>query len=45
MATTVHWHGLHQVGTVWNDGTSQITQCSLNPYEEQTYEFIAYPPG
>ena len=43
MATTVHWHGLHQRGTVWNDGTSQITQCSLSPFESQTYEFIAYP--
>ncbi|OEU20856.1 Cu-oxidase_2-domain-containing protein, partial [Fragilariopsis cylindrus CCMP1102] len=45
MATTVHWHGLHQRGTVWNDGTSQITQCSLSPFESQTYEFIAYPAG
>ena len=45
MAATIHWHRMHQRGMVWNDGTSQITQCSLNPFATQTYEFIAYPAG
>lgn len=45
MAATIHWHGIHQKGTVYSDGASAVTQCSLGPFQSQTYEFNAYPAG
>lgn len=42
---SVHWHGLHQVGTQYSDGAAYVTQCSLGPQQSQVYEFTAYPPG
>ena len=38
--TTLHWHGLHMVGTPWMDGTSMITQCPITPGQKFTYKFI-----
>ncbi|KAG0151259.1 hypothetical protein CROQUDRAFT_37157 [Cronartium quercuum f. sp. fusiforme G11] len=28
---TIHWHGLYQNGTNWEDGPSGITQCPIPP--------------
>jgi FtsP/CotA-like multicopper oxidase with cupredoxin domain len=45
LPTTIHFHGMHQKGTPWMDGVSQLTQCPLGPMQSQTYEFKAYPAG
>uniref|UniRef100_A0A1I8JPE7 Plastocyanin-like domain-containing protein n=1 Tax=Macrostomum lignano TaxID=282301 RepID=A0A1I8JPE7_9PLAT len=30
--TSVHWHGMHQVGTQHMDGVSMVTQCPINAH-------------
>lgn len=42
---TVHWHGLHQVGTQYMDGAPYITQCPITPGDSFRYEFLASPHG
>ncbi|KAK2168045.1 hypothetical protein LSH36_21g09034 [Paralvinella palmiformis] len=42
---TVHWHGQHQMGTPWMDGTGEVTQCPIVPGETFTYRFVAHPAG
>ena len=42
---TVHWHGIHQVGTPWMDGVPYVTQCPILPRQTFTYRFIATPAG
>ncbi|KAF2361462.1 Multicopper oxidase type 1 [Trinorchestia longiramus] len=29
--TSIHWHGLHMVGTPYMDGVPQLTQCPIQP--------------
>mmetsp|Transcript_1951 Transcript_1951/g.2997 ORF Transcript_1951/g.2997 Transcript_1951/m.2997 type:complete len:663 (-) Transcript_1951:97-2085(-) len=41
----MHWHGIHNLGTPYSDGTSEITQCALGSLQSQVYRFLAYPPG
>ncbi|CAF3144343.1 unnamed protein product, partial [Rotaria sp. Silwood2] len=43
--TTVHWHGMFQIGTPDMDGAVGITQCAIPPSGEMTYRFRAYPAG
>ncbi|ODM90154.1 Iron transport multicopper oxidase FET3 [Orchesella cincta] len=43
--TSIHWHGIHQKGTPFEDGSSQITQCPLPSQKSQTYRFKATEPG
>lgn len=38
-ATSIHWHGLFQNGTNWNDGTVGVTQCPIAPGRSYRYEF------
>lgn len=38
-ATSIHWHGLFQNGTNWNDGTVGITQCPIASGQSFRYEF------
>lgn len=38
-ATSIHWHGLFQNGTNWNDGTVGVTQCPIGPGRSYRYEF------
>jgi L-ascorbate oxidase len=45
MVATIHFHGIHQLGTPWSDGPAQITQCPLGALQTQEYRFKAYPPG
>lgn len=46
MATTMHWHGIDQIGTPWADGAAGTSECAVGPMEERTYEFKAPPyPG
>ncbi|XP_063982871.1 uncharacterized protein LOC135165467 isoform X2 [Diachasmimorpha longicaudata] len=44
-STSIHWHGLHQVGTQLMDGTPYITQCPILPGNEFIYRFKASPAG
>lgn len=38
-STAIHWHGLFQNGTNWNDGTVGVTQCPIAPGRSYRYEF------
>lgn len=31
IALTIHWHGLYQNGTNWEDGVTGVTQCPIPP--------------
>ncbi|XP_071949700.1 uncharacterized protein [Antedon mediterranea] len=42
---TIHWHGLHQVGSNWMDGVSMVTQCPIPHATSFVYEFLADPAG
>ncbi|KAG0288202.1 hypothetical protein BGZ96_007990 [Linnemannia gamsii] len=37
--TAIHWHGMHQKGTPWMDGTMGVTQCAIPPGQSMTYEY------
>lgn len=44
--TTLHWHGLHQLGTPYSDGTIGLSQGPILPEgKNQTYRFRADPAG
>lgn len=43
--TTVHWHGMYQIGSWQMDGVEGVTQQGIPPKEAFTYEFIAEPAG
>ncbi|KAL7628086.1 hypothetical protein AAE478_002283 [Parahypoxylon ruwenzoriense] len=38
-STTIHWHGINQVGTTWMDGVTGVSQCGIPPGQSFTYEF------
>ncbi|CRK86705.1 CLUMA_CG000538, isoform A [Clunio marinus] len=44
-ATTIHWHGLRQVGTPFSDGVPFITQCPIYYGTTFRYAFHARDPG
>ncbi|PYH85727.1 putative extracellular dihydrogeodin oxidase/laccase [Aspergillus uvarum CBS 121591] len=37
--TGIHWHGIRQLGTNFQDGVPGVTQCPSKPGETQVYEF------
>ncbi|KAF4122854.1 Multicopper oxidase with three cupredoxin domains, partial [Geosmithia morbida] len=39
--TALHWHGLLQKGTPWEDGVPAVTQCPIAPGKSFTYQFLA----
>lgn len=39
--TALHWHGLLQQGTPWEDGVPGITQCPIAPGATFTYSYLA----
>ncbi|GLJ51152.1 hypothetical protein SUGI_1088780 [Cryptomeria japonica] len=41
----IHWHGIRQIGSPWNDGTPSMSQCAINTGETYTYKFIVDRPG
>ena len=43
--TSIHWHGLHQVGTPWMDGVGQLTQCQIDASSSFSYIYKASPSG
>ena len=42
---TIHWHGIHQYGSFWMDGTPYLSQYPILPHQSFTYRFQADPPG
>ena len=42
---SIHWHGIHQVGTAESDGVSYITQRPILALHQFTYRFKATPSG
>jgi FtsP/CotA-like multicopper oxidase with cupredoxin domain len=38
-STAVHWHGIDQKNTTWNDGIVGISQCGIPAGASYTYEF------
>ena len=44
-ATTVHFHGVHQLGTPFFDGAFWLTQAGIPPGGQMAYQFRAWPPG
>ncbi|KAF2196616.1 hypothetical protein GQ43DRAFT_382858 [Delitschia confertaspora ATCC 74209] len=43
--TSIHWHGIRQVGTNPQDGANGITECALAPGDVKTYQFRATEYG
>ncbi|KAJ9131774.1 Laccase 2 [Pleurostoma richardsiae] len=43
--TTIHWHGLRQLGTMEMDGVNGVTQCPIAPDDSFTYTFRAVQYG
>ncbi len=37
--TTIHWHGVRQLGSVEYDGVPGVTQCPITPADTLTYRF------
>ena len=42
---SIHWHGMHQIGTPWMDGVGQVTQCQIGPSSSFSYVYTASPSG
>ncbi|RAL16742.1 multicopper oxidase [Aspergillus homomorphus CBS 101889] len=45
MATTVHFHGVGQLGTPWSDGVPGLTQELIQPGEQYLYTWTANDYG
>ena len=43
--TSIHWHGIRQLGTNPNDGTTGVTECALAPGSSRVYQWQATAPG
>ncbi|KAH9953172.1 laccase [Russula dissimulans] len=39
LATSIHWHGLFQKTTNYDDGPAFVTQCPIVPYDYFIYDF------
>nr|XP_045582741.1 laccase-4-like isoform X1 [Procambarus clarkii] len=44
-STSIHWHGLHQLGTPYMDGVPFLTQCPIHAGTTFRYHFLADNPG
>ncbi|CAH1399081.1 unnamed protein product [Nezara viridula] len=42
---SIHWHGIHQVGSFFMDGLPQISQYPIFPLDRFVYNFTASPAG
>ncbi|KAJ6454871.1 laccase, partial [Mycena sanguinolenta] len=40
-STSIHWHGISQEGTNWEDGAASVTQCPITPGHSFLYNFKA----
>ena len=43
--TTIHWHGIRQLGTNPNDGIPGVTECALAPGDSRVYQWQATSHG
>ncbi len=43
--TSIHWHGVRQLNSNTNDGTSGVTECPTPPGGSKTYSFLATQYG
>ncbi len=43
--TTIHWHGIEQYLTPWQDGPRMLTQCDIPYNSSYIYEFPAIQSG
>jgi FtsP/CotA-like multicopper oxidase with cupredoxin domain len=43
--TAIHWHGMLQKGSPWQDGVPAVTQCPIPTGQSFTYRFVAQPYG
>lgn len=43
--TTVHFHGIPQIGTPWSDGVPSVSQRPIQPNETFIYNWTASEPG
>ncbi|KAK2467180.1 hypothetical protein APHAL10511_000729 [Amanita phalloides] len=39
ITTSIHWHGIFQLGTTWDDGPIGVSQCPIIPGESFLYDF------
>jgi FtsP/CotA-like multicopper oxidase with cupredoxin domain len=44
-STAIHWHGIHQKGSIGADGVPGVTQCPIAPGDTMTYTFQATQYG
>jgi len=44
-ATTIHWHGIRQIGSNDQDGVPGITECGIAPGSSRTYTWHASTYG
>lgn len=44
-STCIHWHGIRQIGTPEMDGSSGVTQCSIEPGDSAFYNFTPSNSG
>jgi FtsP/CotA-like multicopper oxidase with cupredoxin domain len=43
--TSLHWHGLIQKNTIYEDGVPSLTQCPIAPGKSHTYRWRAAQYG
>ncbi|KAH9494715.1 hypothetical protein Btru_017691 [Bulinus truncatus] len=43
--TSIHWHGMRQLGTPHMDGTNLVTQCPIHSWSTMKYRFQAADSG
>ncbi|KAI1341323.1 multicopper oxidase-domain-containing protein [Xylariaceae sp. FL0016] len=43
--TSIHWHGMRQLGTNIQDGVNGVTECPVPPGSSKTYKFRATQYG
>ncbi|CZT03169.1 related to Conidial Pigment Biosynthesis protein brown1 [Rhynchosporium graminicola] len=44
-STSIHFHGLDQLGSQFADGPSGVTQCPIPPRGSLVYDFVLVRPG
>ena len=43
--TSIHWHGIRQLNTTWQDGVAGVTQCPIPPNQDYVYTWRATQYG
>ena len=43
--STVHWHGIHHIGSLASDGVPFVTQPLIQPGDSYIYDFVVDEPG